>query len=62
MTLHSSQITGLILAGGRGVRMGGVDKGLQPFRGQPMVSHVIARLAPQVGSLMINANLNLESY
>ena len=62
MTLHSSQITGLILAGGRGVRMGGVDKGLQPFRGQPMVSHVIARLAPQVGGLMINANLNLESY
>lgn len=62
MDLHSRQITGLILAGGRGSRMGGVDKGLQPFRGQPMVSHVIARLAPQVGSLMINANLNPVSY
>ena len=42
--------------------MGGVDKGLQPFRGAPMVSHVIARLSPQVGTLMINANQNLESY
>lgn len=62
MNPHSRQITGLILAGGRGARMGGVDKGLQPVRGQPMIAHVIARLAPQVGSLMINANLNLGGY
>lgn len=55
-------ITGLILAGGRGSRMGGVDKGLQAFRGQPMVAHVIARLAPQVDKLIINANQNHDIY
>lgn len=57
-----SQITGLVLAGGRGSRMGSVDKGLQPFRGEPMVRHVIERLQPQVGRLVINANRNIESY
>ncbi len=55
-------ITGLILAGGRGSRMGHVDKGLQPFRGAPMAMHVMLRLAPQVGDLMINANQNLAAY
>jgi molybdopterin molybdotransferase len=55
-------ITGLILAGGRGSRMGNVDKGLQPFRGTTMAQHVLERLAPQVGSLIINANRNLESW
>jgi molybdopterin-guanine dinucleotide biosynthesis protein A len=56
------QITGLILAGGRGSRMGNVDKGLQTFRGAPMVLHVIMRLSPQTGALMINANQNLGPY
>jgi molybdenum cofactor guanylyltransferase len=56
------QITGLLLAGGRGSRMGHVDKGLQPFRGRTMAEHVIARLAPQVGSIAINANQNIERY
>lgn len=56
------QITGLILAGGRGSRMGHVDKGLQPFRGRPMAAHVIERLAPQVGAIAINANQNLDQY
>lgn len=55
-------ITGLILAGGRGSRMGHVDKGLQPFRGTPMALHVMLRLSPQVGDLMINANQNLAPY
>ena len=55
-------ITGLILAGGRSSRMGGVDKGLQPLRGKPMVAHVIERLAPQTSTLAINANQNLDSY
>jgi len=55
-------ITGLILAGGRGSRMGDVDKGLQPFKGKPMVAHVIERLAPQVNTIVINANRNLETY
>ncbi len=55
-------ITGLILAGGRGSRMGSIDKGLQAFRGEPMVRHVMQRLAPQVQNLMISANQNLGTY
>ena len=55
-------ITGLVLAGGRGSRMGGVDKGLQPLHGRAMVEHVLARLAPQVDDIVINANQNLERY
>jgi molybdopterin-guanine dinucleotide biosynthesis protein A len=55
-------INGLILAGGRGTRMGNVDKGLQQFRGAPMALHVMLRLAPQVCDLMINANQNLGPY
>ena len=58
----AAQITGLILAGGRGTRMGTVDKGLQLFRGQTMVQHVLDRLSPQVGRVIINANQNLERY
>jgi molybdopterin-guanine dinucleotide biosynthesis protein A len=55
-------VSGIVLAGGQGSRMGGVDKGLQPFRGRPMVAHVIERLAPQVDELLINANRNPEAY
>ena len=55
-------VTGLILAGGQGRRMGGVDKGLQLLHGKPMVAAVLARLAPQVDEILINANQNLEAY
>lgn len=55
-------ITGLVLAGGRGTRMGGVDKGLLPFRGQPLARHALQRLAPQVGNCMVNANRHPERY
>ena len=55
-------ITGLILAGGRGQRLGGVDKGLQPWRGLPLVDHALARLAPQVREVMISANRNAADY
>jgi len=55
-------ISGLILAGGRGSRMGNVDKGLQPFRSSTMVEHVLERLRPQVGPLAISANRNLDAY
>ena len=55
-------VTGLILAGGRGSRMGGVDKGLQRYRGRPLAAHALDRLRPQVGRLMVNANRNLEAY
>ena len=60
--MDTSQITGLILAGGRGTRMGTVDKGLQMFRGAPMALHVLMRLSPQVGYVMINANQNIAPY
>lgn len=60
--LNKEMITGLILAGGRGSRMGNVDKGLQAFQGEPMVSHVMRRLSPQVGGLLINANQNVATY
>ena len=55
-------VTGIVLAGGQGRRMGGVDKGLQPLHGEPMVAAVLARLAPQVSELIINANQNLDAY
>jgi len=57
-----SSVTGLILAGGKGSRMGGVDKGLQIFRGRRLVDHVYERLAPQVGGVIINANQNQDEY
>jgi molybdopterin-guanine dinucleotide biosynthesis protein A len=62
MTINRDEITGLILAGGRGTRMGGVDKGLQTYRGVPLALHSMLRLAPQVGEVMINANRNLAAY
>jgi len=60
--MNTEMISGLILAGGRGSRMGNVDKGLQPFRSSTMVEHVLARLRPQVGPLAISANRNLDTY
>jgi molybdenum cofactor guanylyltransferase len=60
--IEAADITGVILAGGRGTRMGGVDKGLQNFNGMPMALHTLLRLAPQVGEVMINANRNLGAY
>lgn len=60
--LSTEPITGVILAGGQGRRMGGVDKGLQDLHGHPMVQWIIDRLAPQVTCLLINANRNLERY
>src|SRR5688500_15551878 len=62
MTISPEQISGLVLAGGRGSRMGGVDKGLQNFRGLPLALQAMLRLGPQVGHVMINANRNLGAY
>ena len=62
MTIARDAITGLVLAGGRGSRMGGVDKGLQNHLGMPLALHTLLRLAPQVGQAMINANRNLGAY
>ena len=56
------KITGLILAGGRAQRMGGIDKGLIPFNNKPLIESAIDRLKPQVGSILINANRNITKY
>ncbi len=60
--MTSPKITALILAGGRGSRMGSVDKGLQLFKGVPMVAHVLNRMSPQVDEVIINANRSIEQY
>lgn len=62
----STAVTGIVLAGGLGRRMSadgsGIDKGLQPLAGRPMVAHVIERLAPQVDAILVNANRNVAAY
>lgn len=60
--IDPNEITGLILAGGRGSRMGGIDKGLQNHHGMPLALHALLRLSPQVGHLLVNANRNLGAY
>jgi len=62
MIIHKNEITGLVLAGGRGTRMGGIDKGLQTHLGVPLALHALERLRPQVATLMLNANRNLAAY
>ncbi len=61
-SIAASEITGLVLAGGRGSRMGGIDKGLQSFNGTPLAMHALMRLHMQVGEVMVNANRNLSAY
>ena len=61
-SISSDDITGLILCGGRGTRMGGADKGLQTFKGLPLAMNALLRLGLQVGHVMINANRNLAAY
>lgn len=60
--IDTSDITGVVLAGGRGSRMGGVDKGLQPFHGRALAHHALLRLQPQVGAALLNANRHLAAY
>ena len=62
MPLTRDDITGLLLAGGRGMRMGGLDKGLQMLHGEPLALHAMRRLAPQAGSLLISANRHRQRY
>ncbi|PMR71832.1 molybdenum cofactor guanylyltransferase MobA [Billgrantia endophytica] len=57
-----NDVTGLILAGGQGRRMGGRDKGLEPFNGRPLVAHVRDRLSGRVATLLVNANRHLDRY
>jgi molybdopterin-guanine dinucleotide biosynthesis protein A len=60
--MTQDSITGLILAGGKARRVGGIDKGLVTLKGEPMIKHVIQRLSPQVGEILINANREIERY
>lgn len=60
--MRTEHITGVVLAGGQGRRMGNVDKGFVDLEGRPLVAHVIERLAPQVATLVINANRNADRY
>ncbi|MBG7601549.1 MAG: molybdenum cofactor guanylyltransferase [Gammaproteobacteria bacterium] len=62
MTLQPTEITAVILAGGRGRRMGCKDKGLVELNGAPLIEHVLSAVSPQAGQLVINANRNLEEY
>ncbi len=57
-----TEITGIILCGGRGRRLGNADKPLQPWRGQALVARIAERLRPQVSALLISANRNIEAY
>jgi molybdenum cofactor guanylyltransferase len=59
---HPAPVTGVILAGGQGRRMGSVDKGLKVLRGKPMVAWVAERFAPQVTEVIVNANQNTDQY
>ena len=56
------QISGLVLSGGAGRRMGGRDKGWVEWQGKPLIEHVLARLQPQVAQVLISANRNRERY
>ncbi|MBL4712893.1 MAG: molybdenum cofactor guanylyltransferase [Gammaproteobacteria bacterium] len=60
--ITKSNITTVILAGGRGRRMGGLDKGLMIFAGKPMIEHTLAAMKPQCQAIIINANRNIEHY
>lgn len=62
MAIGIDEVTGLILAGGRATRMGGLDKGLQLLNGEPMAAHALRRLRPQVGAVLINASRNIDAY
>ena len=60
--IERSLVSGLVLAGGRGSRMGGVDKGLQLHDGVPLALHALRRIGAQVGPTLLNANRHLDTY
>jgi molybdopterin-guanine dinucleotide biosynthesis protein A len=60
--IAAHDVAGIVLAGGQGRRMGGVDKGLVELAGRPMIAHVIERFRPQVGEIVVNANQNVDRY
>lgn len=60
--MNAASVTAIILAGGRGTRMDGADKGLMPIHGRPLIEYILSALRPQVGRIVINANRNTERY
>ncbi len=62
MTIENNQITAVILAGGKGSRLGGQDKGLVSYKNKPLIQHVLDKIEPQVGQIIINANRNQDHY
>lgn len=62
ISIPFQDVTAIILAGGQGRRMGGIDKGLQLFQDKPMVVHVLERLEKQAGTILISANRNIDRY
>jgi len=60
--MKRDQLTGVVLAGGKARRLGGVDKGLQPYRGRPLIQHALEILAPLCAEILVNANRNLAAY
>lgn len=62
MRFDKDSITAIILAGGRARRMGGIDKGLIPLCDRPMIAHVIDAMREQAGTIVVNANRNIDTY
>ena len=62
MTINKSQITAVILAGGKGRRLGGQDKGLVSYQGKKLIEHALDKIKPQVSEILINANRNQDEY
>jgi molybdopterin-guanine dinucleotide biosynthesis protein A len=62
MTINKSQVTAVILAGGKGRRLGGQDKGLIEYQGKLLIQHVLDKITPQVNNVLINANRNQDTY
>lgn len=62
MLITQAQITGVLLAGGQGSRMGGLDKGLLEWQGRPFIEHLLVALQEQVNVVVINANRNQTLY
>jgi len=62
MNKSANQVSCIILAGGEGKRVGGVDKGLLEYKGKPLIEHVIEKVSPQVDDIVISANRNTKRY
>jgi len=60
--MKNTNVTAVVLAGGRGKRMGGKDKGLIDFAGKPIIEHIIQAITPQCDEIIINANRHIERY